>query len=402
MTTEWVIHPLADVTSFLGGGTPAKARTEFWRGDIPWISPKDMKSDVVIDSQDKITSDAIENSATKLIPKGSVLVVVRSGILARAVPIAIAGRDLTINQDLKAILPKKKLDARFLAYFLRASEVNLLDSVTRGATVHRLTTDVLKTLPIPLPPLEEQRRIVAVLDEAFEGLDRARAHAEANLRDSKELFDEAISACFRKIPEHSTHSTLGQLAAFRNGLNFTRTSQGDKVKVVGVGDFKDNFEVPVSEIKNARIDGDLDEHDRLKPGDLLVVRSNGNRQLIGRTMLVPEIDESISFSGFTIRIRLKSDCILPEYLCSYMRTKEARKSLTAGGGGTNISNLNQRLLSSFPIVFPDTDFQLEILERVQIIQSAKIDLFRRYKNALSDFDELRQSILQRAFAGDLT
>ena len=85
-----------------------------------------------------------------------------------------------------------------------------------------------------------------------------------------------------------------------------------------------------------------------------------------------------------------------------MRTKEARKSLTAGGGGTNISNLNQRLLSSFPIVFPDTDFQLEILERVQIIQSAKIDLFRRYKNALSDFDELRQSILQRAFAGDLT
>ena len=146
-----------------------------------------MKSDVVIDSQDKITSDAIEYSATKLIPEGSVLVVVRSGILARTVPVAIAGRDLTINQDLKAILPKKKLDARFLAYFLRASEANLLKFVTRGATVHRLTTDVLKTLPIPLPPLEEQRRIVAVLDDAFEGLNRVLVQIEANLSDARKL-----------------------------------------------------------------------------------------------------------------------------------------------------------------------------------------------------------------------
>ncbi len=105
MSKAWPTRTLGEVCQFRGGGTPSKSVERYWRGKIPWVSPKDMKFDVVSDSIDHVSEEAIENSATSLIPKDSVLMVVRSGILARTVPIAITGRALTINQDLKALCP---------------------------------------------------------------------------------------------------------------------------------------------------------------------------------------------------------------------------------------------------------------------------------------------------------
>ncbi len=254
----------------------------------------------------------------------------------------------------------------------------------------------------PLPPLDEQQRIAAILDEAFEGLARARAHAEANLKNARELFDEAEARLFRDISNESTETTLGELASFRNGLNYSRSSQGDEVKVVGVGDFQDNFLIPTDTLSVTRIDGKLSEDDKLLAGDILAVRSNGNRDLIGRTMLMPESEEPTSFSGFTIRIRLSSEDVFPEYVCSYLRTRIAREKLTAGGGGANISNLNQRILSSFPISYPDKDGQREALFRLERLREKSKRLLESASAKLNDIDDLRQSLLQKAFTGELT
>jgi restriction endonuclease S subunit len=114
MRAAWPTKRLGEVCQFRGGGTPSKAVDRYWRGNIPWVSPKDMKSDIVHDSIDHISREAIGSSATSVIPKDSVLMVVRSGILARTVPIAITGRDLTINQDLKALCPDGTVATRFL------------------------------------------------------------------------------------------------------------------------------------------------------------------------------------------------------------------------------------------------------------------------------------------------
>ena len=146
-----------------------------------WVSPKDMKFDVVSDSIDHISREAIESSATSLIPKNSVLMVVRSGILARTVPIAITGRELTINQDLKALCPNGAVDARFLYHLLKSKMDILLSMVSRGATVHRLPTEQIRSLDFILPPLSEQRQIVGILDEAIEGIATVKAHTERKL-----------------------------------------------------------------------------------------------------------------------------------------------------------------------------------------------------------------------------
>ena len=241
------------------------------------------------------------------------------------------------------------------------------------------------------------------LDEAFEGLARARAHVEANLQNARELFDTAVTQCFDQTGRTAaTSTTLGEIAEFRNGLNYSRSSKGTLIKIVGVGDFKNHFTVPIETLAKINVDGELADDDHLRPGDLLAVRSNGNKELIGRTMMVPDLSEILSFSGFTIRIRLVTDDLLPEYLCEFMRTKAARRIMIDGGGGANISNLNQKLLAALSISFPNIERQKSVLEELENVRNKSAHLLTAYESKLQDLDDIRQSLLQKAFAGELT
>lgn len=190
---KWLSVRLESLISMYGGGTPSKQNPSFWNGDIPWVSPKDMGVRDIHDSQDHITQEAVEKSTTQVVPAGSILVVVRSGILVRKIPIAIAQRPLAINQDMKALVPNQDmLDARFLSYLLESKQQALLASyVKRGATVHSLQVDKLKRMIVQLPPMIEQRRIVKILDVA-DSLRQKRA--EANIKAAR-----IIPALFYKM-----------------------------------------------------------------------------------------------------------------------------------------------------------------------------------------------------------
>lgn len=177
----WTAKPLGELGIWSGGGTPSKAVPEYWAdGSIPWVSPKDMKVRIISASQDKITEAAVQGSATQLIAERSVLIVTRSGILAHSVPVALTSVPLTVNQDIKAITPCTAVDPDFMLAALEASRDTILDKCRKaGTTVESLDTDRLKALPIPLPPLPEQRRIVRKLDTLSARSTTARTHLTA-------------------------------------------------------------------------------------------------------------------------------------------------------------------------------------------------------------------------------
>jgi type I restriction enzyme M protein len=163
---DWPMAPLGNHFSTSSGGTPSKGEASYWTGDIPWVSPKDMKSDVIVDTEDHISNAAVAGSATKLFPAKTVVCVVRSGILKHSFPVALLSRPMCINQDLIAFQPKgSAISSEFLFYVLKTRSSSILaDGIKPGVTVQSFYNGFFKDYPIPLPPLATQQAIVAEIE----------------------------------------------------------------------------------------------------------------------------------------------------------------------------------------------------------------------------------------------
>jgi type I restriction enzyme, S subunit len=168
---HWKLRPLKHLAKFKSGGTPDKSRMEFWEGDIPWASAKDLKVEVLNDTEDHITKFALDSGAATLIPAGSLLVVVRGMILARAFPVVRANVNMAINQDLKAVVPKKGMTPDYLTWLLRGSEREILSQLDEAAHgTKALRMDKWGSMLMPVPPQEEQTEIVSHIENTCTSL----------------------------------------------------------------------------------------------------------------------------------------------------------------------------------------------------------------------------------------
>lgn len=162
---HWGISPLKHLARFRSGGTPAKDNLEYWDGDIPWASAKDLKQEMLADTIDHLTDSAIEVGAASLVPSGSILVVVRGMILARLFPVVETLVPMAINQDLKAVVPSERLNSRYLAHLLRGSSAESLSRLEEaGHGTKALRMENWVSIELPVPPLHEQLAIIESLD----------------------------------------------------------------------------------------------------------------------------------------------------------------------------------------------------------------------------------------------
>ena len=192
---HWETVPLRFLVSISGGGTPDTKKLEFWDGQIPWVSAKDMKRDVIADSEDHVSELALAHSALKLIEKGAVLVVVRGMILAHSFPTAINSVTVTINQDMKALRCNDRLKPAFLKIVLEGATKLLVDQADTSAHgTKKIETSVLGALGIPVPPLDEQDRIVAKTAEERTKIDQLASATERSIALLKERCSALIAA----------------------------------------------------------------------------------------------------------------------------------------------------------------------------------------------------------------
>lgn len=193
---------------FVGGGTPDKSKPEFWDGDIPWVSPKDMKTDVIYDSEDHITLAGLESSAANLIDPGAALIVVRSGILRHSIPVAINKVSVSINQDMRAILPSDSIRVEYFSRVIEGYQKELLKIWSKeGATVESLESDLVGDTEFPLPPLPLQDQILAFLDRETVDIDALIA--------AKQLLLDLLAEKRRAIVAESIMRGLNHSARLR-------------------------------------------------------------------------------------------------------------------------------------------------------------------------------------------
>ena len=186
---------------------------------------------------------------------------------------------------------------------------------------------------------------------------------------------------------------LGKFVEFRNGVNYNKNSFGEGMKVVGVKDFQDYIKPKYSELSQINPDGIVTEKNILHHGDIVFVRSNGNRDLIGRSLFIDNPTEPITHSAFTIRLRFTANDIDPRFYAYFLRSPLIRKSMTAFGGGTNISNLNQDILSQLEVPFPPQHVQKRIAE----ILSAYDNLIENNQRRIDILEEIIRLLYREWF-----
>jgi type I restriction enzyme M protein len=170
---EWKMVELGELISTQTGGTPSKLNEEYWQGQIPWVSPKDMKVDFISDAKDYISEEAVNNSSTKIVPRDTILIVVRSGILKHTLPIALTVNPVSFNQDIIAIQPASdSIIQKYLFYYLKSTaETHIKDGIKPGVTVQSFHNGYFKRLNIPLPTLEMQCQIISQIEKEQELVD---------------------------------------------------------------------------------------------------------------------------------------------------------------------------------------------------------------------------------------
>lgn len=377
---------LGDVVEVKGGGTPSKSKPHYYTGDIPWVTPKDMKVWNISDSIDKITPEAVASSAASLIPERSVLLVNRSGILKHTLPVGITRKAVAINQDMKALLCSDRIHPEYLAHFIKAAEPIILKWV-RATTADNFPIQNLKELEIPLPPLEEQKRIAAILDQA-NALRRLRHRALVRLNTLEQAIFSTTQALTAKTAEQFYIRDLCDLVR-----GSSPRPQGDPrffggpVPRLMIADItRDGMEVTPL-IDSLTVEG-AKKSRPMAAGDVVMAVSGA----VGLPAIL-KVDACIhdGFVGF----RQLDKKVRPEYLyhilLSQMENNKAR------GTGAIWSNLTTDYVKNIQIKVPTLAEQDTILTQVRAISSQK-RLAMHHADAL---DRLFTSLQHRAFRGEL-
>ena len=304
------------------------------------------------------------------------------------------------SSEFVPIRGRGKTIPQYLFYFLLRDEFRETGArVMSGAVGHkRVPKEYLETLPIPLPPLEEQKQIVAVLDAALNGLTRARTHVETNLQNARELFDLRRAKLFSEN-ETTPAVPLGLVClSFEYGTS-SKSKPVGKIPVLRMGNLQDG-ELDWKKLVYTDDETECQKY-ALTKGDVLFNRTN-SQEHVGKTSIYDGSQPAI-FAGYLIRVKPDSQKLTNPYLNHFLNSDVAREyGRSIKGKSVNRANISASRLKTYPIVVPSVERQTEIAAELDLLKIAMKELQSRYRQKLQDLDDLRQSLLQKAFAGELT
>lgn len=190
--THWEVKKLGEIFNVIGGGTPNTNNAEFWGGNISWISSADIdKENFNAIPRKFITENAIQNSATNLVPKNTIIVVTRVGLGK----VAITKEPMCFSQDSQALIPFEKINVKFMAYQIKQIAQNFIN-ISRGTTINGITKQNLKDCKICVPPLSEQNLIVAEIDRRFAIVDKTLNLIDKSIQNAKNLKQSILKKAF--------------------------------------------------------------------------------------------------------------------------------------------------------------------------------------------------------------
>lgn len=403
MRNGWRLATVGEVCEIVNGGTPKTNIADYWGGHHLWITPAEMGkriSPYVADTARKLTDPGLGDCSARLLPPLSV-------ILSSRAPIGhlvINTDSMATNQGCKGLIPNKSLDHKFLFYYL-SSIVDLLNDLGTGTTFNELSGGKLKEVRLPLPTLPEQKRIVVILDEAFAGVDTVIANAERSLANARKVFDNYREFAFKAAGPKWVVKPLTDLCYIKHGFAFKSeyfSGRGEHVLLTPgnfyeMGGYRDRGE------KQKYYCGETPDGFILSPGDLLVAMTEQAAGLLGSPVLIPESGTFLHNQRLGLVTKKPGVKWLNEFFFHLFNTQAVRTAIHDSATGLKVRHTSPTKIGEVLVSFPESiSEQLNIVKGLNDMAAETQRLEANYRRKLSSLSELRQAILHKAFAGELT
>jgi type I restriction enzyme, S subunit len=427
--------PLRTISMPIGGGTPSRSNPDYFTGQIPWITVADLKlrqfaPQPIVTAREFITEEALEHSAARLIPAGSVVLATRVSVGK----VGIAQVPLATNQDFASFAPKAEINSRFLAYCLIASTGKMREA-TRGTTIKGIKREHLLNLELPFPDKIIQENVVRYLDAVSE---KGAVYAEnatsrdlppiistipktvarieelaARIEEARELRRRAVeeteallASIARLLFDANKNSmiTIDELVGkknLKNGLSVKTTNLESKIQCLRLSALRDG-KINCLDSKPIPLDEKEISQYLVKTKDVFIVRGNGSKELVGRAGMVDKALPGVIFPDLFIRIPLNNSEVLPEFFVYWWNSKIMRDIIEETAKTTSgIWKINQGHIASFSFPHIGINEQGSIVAHLETLQS-KIDLLRSHQAETAvELDALLPAVLERAFRGEL-
>lgn len=389
MKKNWEIKKLGEVCEIVGGTTPSTTNKSYWNGSEKWITPAeiDINKKYIYDSVRHITKEAVKDCSLQLQPKGTVIFTSRAPIGK----VAISEMEFYCNQGFKNFICSERILNEYLYFFL-IGNVDYLNSIGKGTTFKEISKTVVSQVEIPLPPLEEQKRIVKILDEKFAQLETIKVNAQTNLQNAKDLFQSQLTKAFSNTTWEKKR--LGDVFYVKSGGTPSRSKKeywnGD-IPWYSSGELGNRYTTNSERnINSLAIDN---SNAKLFPkGSLLI----GMYDTAAMKMSILDRDATFNQAIAGVKpceehnlqfIRLYLDSIKTEMF-------ELRR-------GTRQKNLSLEKIKEIIVPLPPLPEQKRIVEELDTLSEKVRQLQEIYTKQIANCDELKQSLLQKAFAGEL-
>lgn len=405
MVSNWEEKFLDELCYIYIGKTPSRGKKIFWDKncitDNTWLSIADLKNSkdkFVYSSKEQISNKGAEIS--KIVKKGTLLLSFKLTIGR----VAFAGKDLYTNEAI-AQLPIKEdkiniIDKNYLFYYLQYFDYDSIlkgDIKVKGKTLNKKKLEII---PVIFPPMEEQKRIVEKLDNAFQKIEALENNTKENIKNIEDLYNSYLNRIFNENTDDWEEKKLEDLANFYRGLTYKKTDEVEYSSNIVLRanniDLETNH-LNFDELKYLREDFYIDDFKKVKKNSIIICTASGSKSHLGKVALIDN-EYNYAFGGFMGMLIPKNN-IYSKYLFYSLITERYKDYIDNIANGTNINNLKFSDISSFFIPLPPIEEQKKIVDKLDIFNNKIQTIKQNYQNKITLLDNLKKSILNKAFKG---
>jgi type I restriction enzyme, S subunit len=362
-SARWERRTLGSCVKFLSGGTPSKARADFWEDDIPWVSSGEMAQRHIHDTPLHITAEAAEEGS-RLIPTNTVLVVVRGMSLAKEFRVAITKREVAFNQDLKALACERDIDPEFIFYVLLAHREHIRDlSTVASHGTKKRETNVLTAFEIKVPKIDVQRRIVDLVSAYDNLIENNRRRMTLLEHAARHLYQEWFVRL--RFPGHE-HTRISdgvpegwerrKLIELCDSVDYGYTASADPEQVgpkfLRITDIVPQF-IDWSAVPYCPIEDDRLARFRLQEGDIVIARTGAT---VGYAKRLHRRHPETVFASYLVRLRPRPD-VDNLMLGVFVESQAYKDYVKSRVGGAAQPNANAQVLAAAEILLPTPSIQ---------------------------------------------